>query len=311
MQSILGYKNVYLDSLSAYDISVVNERTYIQGLLHSLHAILKDDFWKFEYYFLFSHDSKLIPASASVNRKNKILFWFSDESGSPPHHLKNYYTLIFKSYLKTEEENMFSNPLGYVNEFFEHASQPATKDVDVFFAGNLNANRTGLYYFLFFRRFKFLRFLKLLPKKYFFKLVKVLNINDLSCGRSVFLFSYGFKSGLSYGNYYHHLVRSQYILCPKGFLSNETFRHLESLHAGCILISEEMPPVSIYSGHPFLIYKSYKELDRILTTIERKKDFRTALVQQHKAYYRQYFTIDAIASRIGKICLNHMEVLAK
>lgn len=306
MKLLFDYNNIYLDSASAYDISEVNESEYVKELLYQVKKNLGSYFESFQFYILFSHDPLIVPETAGIEAKNKILFWFSDESGTFPKHLVNNYCLIFKSYIHKEYSNVYCNPLGYVNEFVSQANKNSkTKDIEIFFSGNLNANRYGLYKFLFFRKYNFLKLLKIIPDQVLIKLFQKLKINKLGRGRFVFLFSNKFKSGLRYEKYFEYLLRSKFILCPKGFHSNETFRHIEALHAGGIIISEEMPMVSIYKNNPFLTYKSYPELKKIFRMISKNNFDIEKLRKLHKFFYYNRFTVDAIAKRISTICFNN------
>jgi len=311
LELIFGYQNVYLDSASEYDLFSVHERLYIEQLLLKLGEILNKDFQEFEFYFLFAHSSSVVPDSVSIKKANKILFWFGDESGSFPGHLSDFYTVIFKSYIIKEDLNIFLNPVGYVNEFAALKTRKSKKDIRVFFSVNLNLNRIELYRILFFRNFKFLRFLKVIPRrtsrKIFRRLRKRLKTN-LSAGNSVFLFSHQWKSGLDYNKYHNYLLRSTFSLCPKGFYSSETFRHLESLHAGCIVISEKMPEVSIYQNHPFLVYNNLQELEQILDKIEKKEFDEDELLKCHQIFYQKSFTLFSITSRIAQICLANKNI---
>lgn len=303
MNLIFGYDNVYFDSRSDYDPDSVNEKQYLKTLFLNLKQILDSDFNDFEFYILFSHNSAIIPDSFSIEKENKILFWFSDETGAFPAHLTDNYRAIFKCYIKEEGLNVFSNPLGYVNEFAENSDRAVDKkDVSIFFAGSLGKNRVELYKMLFLRRFGKLNTLKILPGIFFKAVFKFLNISDLGQNGSVILFSRKFKSGLDYPNYYNYLLRSRFVLCPKGIESEETFRHFEALHTEGIIISEKMPDVSIYKGNPFIIYETLEELKQILHKIARNEYDEPTLVQKHRLYYQSKQEIKVVAARIAQIC---------
>jgi hypothetical protein len=303
MHLIFDHENVYLDSKSEYDINSVNERLYLKSLFAKIEQQLGDDFKSFDFYVLFSADSAVIPESTQITKKNKVLFWFSDESGEFPSHLTEHYSSIFKSYIKKESLNVYSNPLGYVNEFEEAGGRTVVnKDINVFFSGNLNKNRIGIYELLFFRKFKALKFLKILPRQFLKVLFKTLTTKNVSKDKDVLLFSAGFKSGLVYKTYYNYLLRSKFILCPKGFKSAETFRHIEALHSGSIVISEKMPDVPIYANNPFITYSSYSELNEILDKITNNEYDEAKLAERHKAFYKSNLEVHAVAARIAKIC---------
>jgi hypothetical protein len=308
MNLMFDYVNVYWDLKSNYDQNTINERSYLKNLFLKLERLLGPDFKKFDFYILFSHNSEIIPDSSGIEKKNKILFWFSDESGSFPEHLTGKYNLIFKSYVKKELLNVFSNPLGYVNEFEDNCDQIADqKDINVFFSGCLSDSRVRLYRALFFRKYKYSNFLKVLPYRTFKTIFKIFKINDLSKDNSVFLFSSKFKSGLGYKQYYDYILRSKFVLCPRGFESTETFRHTEALHAGCIVISEKMPDVPIYDNHPFIVYNNFDELNKILDKVANNEYDEKELIETHKTFYNSKLNVDSIAHRITEICKANIE----
>lgn len=310
MGLIFDYDNVYLDTKSDYDLNKINEKQYLKKLFYELKKVLNEEFTSFDFYILFSHDPAVIPASFEVTKKNKILLWFSDETGAFPSHLTGNYAVILKCYVKKEDGNVYSNPLGVVNEFTDHSNLIAErKDTAVFFSGNFNKNRIDLYRLLFFRKFKSLPFSKILPNLALNIIFRYLKVNNLSESNNVFLFSTKFKSGLGYKKYFDYLLHSKYILCPRGFKSSETFRHIEALHCGCIIISEPMPDVSIYDNNPFLIYKDTADLNEILNKVANNEYDESSLIESHKAFYKDKLEVKVIASRIAEICRTHKDDL--
>jgi hypothetical protein len=303
MDSLFNFKNVHLDSISDDSVDTIVEKKYLKELFSQLEQKLGKEFYNYKFYILFSHNPTVIPDSFNFLEKNKILFWFSDESGLFPSHLENNYLIIFKSYIHTELSNVYSNPLGYVNEFAEEMNKSVeTKDINVFFSGSLNVNRRKLFELLFFNKYWMLKFLNVLPDNILLKLFKKLKFKNLSCYRNVFLFSYGgFKSGIEYKKYFDYLLRSKFILCPKGNQSSETFRHIEAMKAGGIVISENMPEVSIYKNNPFIKFDNYSQLKSILKKIRRGEYDLATLFKEQKKFYESNFTVDAITIRIVEI----------
>jgi len=247
--------------------------------------------------------------SANFPGNNKVLIWFSDESGRQPDHIRNNYRIIFKNYVQQESGNVFANALGYINEYEEENKDVIQKDISVFFAGNLNQNRFPLYRMLLLQRYPFLRVLNILPQQVSRRIIHLIKhkILDLSSGDTVFCFSRGFRSGLRYSDYFKLLLRSQYVIAPRGFESSETFRHFEALSAGCILISEPMPATSLYPDPPFLMFKTMGELQEILKKLERGQYDEERLVQSHKRFFESHLTVEASARRMAKICLTYHE----
>ncbi len=310
MKSIFNYSNVFLDSKSEYTIYEVNERNYLEKLFRLLETVLSTNFKKHQFFVLFSHNPMVIPASSTIEHSHKVLFWFSEESGKMPSHLRCQYKVIFKSYIQSESGNIYSNPLGYVNEFESVASRNLyAKDIALFFSGNLNANRYDLYRMFFYRKYPALKFLKvipcLVPGLFFFKL-NYFNLSSV-VDKAIVFFAKGFKNGLSYSRYMNYLQRSKFVICPTGFQSNETFRHIEALACGCIIISGPMPNVSIYEGNPFIIYQSISDLKNILERIKLRAFDEIELTMKCHSYFIERLSVNAFASRVGEICLVDLE----
>jgi hypothetical protein len=306
MQQFFQYQNVFIDPASEYSLDEINERNYLISLFRSLNEILSTDFDSFHFFLLFSRFTDTVPLSSSSDMANKVLFWFAEESGELPYHICNDYLIVFKSYIKCEQQNMYSNPLGYVNEFEANDQDKSfQKDINLFFAGNLNHNRTALYELFFFKKFPYLKVAKIFPFSMPRFSFSKLGIYDLSVRRKnyLILFFKGFKKGFQYKTYREILSRSLFVVCPKGFISSETFRHVEALACNCIVISEKMPDVPIYQDHPFLTFSTKEELNDIINKFESGCIDERALLEKHTLYYKKYFEISAIAKRIAKICL--------
>ncbi len=310
MQELFNYKNVFFDSMSDYGINQINEREYCQVLFRNLESKLSGLFQTVNFFVLFSHNPEVVPESVHINFENKVLVWFSEESGKFPEYLSNHYHLIFKSYIQEERLNIYSNPLGYVNEFQKVLRGRSDKSTTLFFSGNLNSYRREIYELFFFRKFSFLVNLKkisLYISKLFFVQFKIKNLSSKK-DSSFILFSNGFKSGLPYSKYITIMEGSKYVLCPRGFESNETFRHFEALHNDCIIISGRMPSVDVYHGHPFLIYESVDELKDIIDEITNRKYDEPYLLEMHRDFYKRKLSIESTSARIAAICSSRFNV---
>lgn len=308
-QKLFGYNNVYWDLASQYSIAAVNERSYLKKLFSFLSANLQEEFDRFQFYIFFSHDPQAIPMSATFPGNNKVLIWFSDESGRQPNHIKDSFRIIFKNYVHEESRNVFANALGYINDYENEDKCIIQKDVSVFFAGNLNENRFPLYRMLLLERYPVLHILNVLPEPVSNRLIHRIKhkVLDLSRGEAAFHFSLGFRSGLRYPDYFNLLLRSRYVIAPRGFESSETFRHFEALSAGCILISEPVPNTSLYPDPPFLTFKTIAELQEVLKKVERGEYDEGRLVQSHKRFFESYMTVEASAKRMANICFTYRQ----
>ena len=72
-------------------------------------------------------------------------------------------------------------------------------------------------------------------------------------------FTSGFKAGLSPDQYGSMLTDSKVVLCPKGFDSTETFRHMEAIRAGAVVISEPLPDTHFYRNSPIRCVSNWRE----------------------------------------------------
>jgi hypothetical protein len=307
MEKLFNYDNVFIDSASGYKINEVHERSYLSSLFGEIKNLFSSDFLKFRFYVLFSHIPEAYPASSSFDHPNKVLFWFSEESGAMPLHLKNCYKFIFKSYIKSEQDNIYTTPLGHVNEFRnEDELEKPSKELSLFFSGNLNANRYELYKMFFFMKYPISKlFNKLsfsIPGIFFFRL----NVTNLSSRKfkSVVLFSKMFKGGLQYEDYLTYLRKSKFVICPKGFQSNETFRHIEAMASGCILISEPLPDVYLNQNNPFITYNTIDELKEVITRIHQNEYDENDLASKTYSYYLKNFSTKSVAEKVKEVCLN-------
>jgi hypothetical protein len=59
----------------------------------------------------------------------------------------------------------------------------------------------------------------------------------------------GWMTGLAAGNYAEELMNARVALCPAG-LSPESFRFYEAMRSGCAVLSNLLPPHSLYVGSP-------------------------------------------------------------
>src|SRR5215472_152161 len=76
--------------------------------------------------------------------------------------------------------------------------------------------------------------------------------------KSYIRFTHGFKHGLSPECYGRMLNDSKIVLCPRGLSSSETFRHMEALRAGAIVISERLPDTHFYHGSPIVSVRDWR-----------------------------------------------------
>jgi hypothetical protein len=261
------FDNVFYES-PMYLFDELNEISFLKDLFQKLYSLMGDIFSDY-VFFIFSYDRKqnILPESAIFETsKKKILIYISDESGNIPYYLSPYYYGIFKMYLQLNKfcvDNIFNFPLGCVKNVPQLPVIPiAERKYNVFFCGNLNQARLSLYYYLLFGN---------IPHKIIRKAIQFLSRINLVKGlftritfdhkfsSSYIRFTNGFKKGLSPKLYGEVLANSKIVLCPKGFHSTECFRHFESMRAGCIIISEKLPPTFFYKDSPIIQISDWLE----------------------------------------------------
>lgn len=265
--------NVTYDAASAYPWGDLNETAFVTAVFTSLADTMGDAFARFEFVVLSSHDPHVMPASAAGPAGNKVLVFISDETGTPPTHLSDHYRAIFKAYLTHEPvgTNIFPFSLGTVRTVPALPVKPVdSRSIGIFFSGNLNANRFPLYWRLH-------PVLRLLPEPAARLAQRVarrigwpalrMDFTDPARQRHI-RFTPAFKGGLGPVEYGHLLADSKIVLCPRGFTSAETFRHMEAMRAGAIVVSEPLPATRFYAGSPIVTATGWedglREAERLL-----------------------------------------------
>ena len=275
--TLFNLTNVFYDKSSRNHFEDLNESVFIKKLFMHLVEIMGERFVNYDFY-VYSHQGRdRIPASVSLQSlRKKVLIFFSDEIGSDPSSYSPHYFAVFKAYIGENftASNVFPMPLGYVRDVPELVVKPlGERTYNVFFRGNLNANRIDLY-----RNLSFWKFL--LPPKprrfqrpYIYLLLKLRSNFSKRFVNSYIFFNRGFKRGLSPADYGNILSDSRIVLCPRGFENAECFRHYESMRMGCIIISERLPKTDFYHGSPIIEVDNWKDgiakVDELLSNTQR------------------------------------------
>jgi hypothetical protein len=264
VQPIANYTNVFFDPNSTYSFAQLNEREYILNVLEQLQMQLGSGFNDFCFILFSANGEQRKPASIdqSFPGKKKVLFYLSDESGKTASELEGYFYRIFKSYLPyTNNNNIYPFPLGHVNNIHFERNEIkiiSTREIPFFFSGNLNINRID-----FFKQFSSLSIpvflLRQLIRIPFIKKQLIKSVKKEYIPNSFINFTTGFKDGLPPDEYKKCLLNSKIVFCPKGFISTETFRHLEAMAAGCVVISEKLPETALYKDCPIIQVSNWKE----------------------------------------------------
>jgi hypothetical protein len=309
MQKIGNYDNVLNDSNSQTKFDNLNEMEFLLHLFEALSGVLKEKFKKYVFYVFSTNDSSILPGviNQNVDADKTILIYVSDERGFIPDQLRPFFKAIFKSYMPYEPGgNIFSFTLGHINDVvFLSDNLPKIKDrsINMFFSGNLHKNRSDLY-----RQFTVLRFVPLAvlikmvrgPLRNIF--LKFFGSNFSSVDKKVEIhFTNGFMRGYSKKEYKSFLLQTRILLCPKGFVSPETFRLFEGLNAGCIVISDKLPELDIYKNVPVIQIDSWKEglkkADELLSNPVMMQQIQDSGVM----WWSNNCSYDAVAKRISKL----------
>jgi len=269
----LHWENVHFDRASAYPWDALVETQYLVDFLTELERSLTHEFASYAFFVLSSQASAVNPQSLEHHHPRKVLFHISDENGVVPTQWQSAYQAIFKSYIKEDRpaRNIFSFPLGCVNGvIFEAPKLVIERPFNVFYSGNLNSNRLSLYAALHPRlrhrakqaaQDEIRRTISVLPRVF-----------DQTWPDSHIRFTDGFLRGLSRAEYGRRLLDSRIVLCPMGFRSPETFRHMEALRAGAVIVSEHLPNTRLYRGSPILTIKDWRVAIETITNLIQDQD---------------------------------------
>lgn len=301
---IANLPNVFFDPASAYPWTRLCETTFIRRLFHALAAHCGNEFDRWSFYIFSAHDAACVPASASVRAERKVLMFLSDESCSVPSDLRGQFHAIFKSYLPGEVRgsNIYPLPLGYVDDVPELPVVPmADRTVDVFFSGNLHRSRLGLWQALH-------PAFRCLPQQSVKPILRVVRRcgwprlrMDFSSsqGRRVVHFTDAFRSGMGPSQYAHMLANSKIVLCPRGITAAETFRHIEALRAGAIVVSDPLPKTRFWRDAPIITVNGWKEGLAAVDELMKVPVGLLELQQRGLAWWREVLSEQAVARYIA------------
>jgi hypothetical protein len=301
---IPGLDNVYYDAASAYPWEALNETEFLASFFKALAVQMGDQFKSWRFFVVSSHDPQVIPESVAEAAGGKVLVFISDESCTMPDRLYACYDLVFKSYLPhpPQSNSIRSFPLVYVCGVPHLPIRSAEqRQIGIFFSGNLNTNRFPLY-----RQLHPL--LRRLPDPHA-RLVHRgthrigwpqlrTEFSDPSKGRDI-AFSSAFKGGLPLEEYGRRLADAKIVLCPRGFTSPETFRHMEALRAGAVVISEPQPETRWYRGSPIKVVADWQEGLRLADELLHDRAMLGSLQRLSADWWRNVCSETAVAQYVA------------
>ena len=285
-------KAIYYDLGSCYESKELIELDYFIEVGNSLiNFYSKNDKKKLPLeIIIFSSISNLdMPltrlnySSSCSSRKKKILFIISCENGYDSRKISKYYDVIFQSYLEKNDikNNIFPIPVGIPN--FKVLNNKKKKNLlekkfRFFFLENLNKQKVVLFSEIFSLNILLKNIIKLMIKCKLNKIlgfvIKKISLNYYDSNKKIF-FTNQFNSGLGKIKYLEYLSKSKFALCPKGFLSTETFRHYEAAAFGAIAISQKLPNNWIYKKFPYIQVRKWNKLDLLIKKHKRLNSKRS------------------------------------
>jgi hypothetical protein len=274
------------------------------------------DFNQYEFYiFSFSWEQDKLPESALyTTNKKKILIYISDESSNVPYYLSTYYFAIFKVHLQSNKflvDNIFNFPLGCVKDVPQlPVININNRKYSVFFIGNLNENRLSFFYYLLFGKIpnRMLHIcIRLIIKLKFLKKIFTLLKFDNKYSNSFIRFTGGFKNGIPPEKYGEIIADSKIVLCPKGFQFTECFRHYEAMRAGCVIISEKLPPTYFYKDSPIIQISDWKEGLKVANELINNNEELERLSKATINWWKNKCSEDAVAQYVADTITSNFE----
>jgi hypothetical protein len=230
---------------------------------------MNENFHEYIFYiFSFNKKQDILPNSIyNETSKKKVLVYITDELGYVPYHLSSHYHAIFKVYLQSDKfdvQNIFNFSVSCHKDVLKLPIKNINdRTITIFFSGNLNYFRLPLYFYLLCGyvppRIILRGIIFLLRRSSFLRRIFTSYKFDSKFEGSYIRFTSGFKQGLSGDEYSKIISDSKIVLCPKGFNSPESFRHYEAMRAGCVIISEKLPPTYFYKDSPIIQVSDWKE----------------------------------------------------
>jgi hypothetical protein len=111
----------------------------------------------------------------------------------------------------------------------------------------------------------------------------------------------GFGASIVAGadTYADELSRTKILLAPRGG-SVETFRFCEGMLAGCVVITEPLPPFPFYAGSPAVVVRDWRELPTILDALLADPDHLAQRGVASRAWWDEHLSPAAVGSYIAE-----------
>jgi hypothetical protein len=239
------------------------ESGYTDKLLEELQKSVGPE-WDIYLYFELSR-WKGVDLKIEPNARKKMVLCVGDESTRTNYSFLDEVDIIFRMYLPEDKRGtIYHVPVGPSRHFAPDKLVPfAERPRNVFFSGNLHQGRAGLY--------RALTGLPPLPFAVLHRLRRIVGEQfDKVFPASTIRFSTGFHNGIVPHEYARFVGESKIILCPAGIESPESMRHFEAASLGCVVVTEQMPDVTVYRNAPFITLSSWRELKPTIASLLRE-----------------------------------------
>jgi hypothetical protein len=303
-----AFKNVLHEELGT-EWGKLLEASYLVRFFECLRQHMGESFEQFRFLII-NKNSRWSRIDPPIRGKDVVLLWLGDEEGIIPHELSGDFRLILKSYWPISESvgNMHPFPLCGSSAVLERDPIPFEKKrTNVFFSGNLNANRVDFYR----------QFIPWggIPAGNLPLLARKLIARGLGtrCGRllprdfsasfpdSVIMFTGGFAQGYSPGEFAKRLADAKIAICPPGFTSPETIRHFEAMSLGCVVISSPLPPNHFYRGGPVIQLKNWHSLRSLILNLIENEESLGEASRMTMSWWKTQCSPKALAQKITPI----------
>jgi len=208
---------------------------------------------------------------------NILVILKSDEFASDIKYIDKV-KAVFRNYFDEKysvRNNIFFLPLPYLGELSDNSIIPITqRSTDVFFAGQVTYPE----------RKRLSKIILELKNKY-----KDINF--------IFKENDGFFSSWNVNQYLSKLGDSKISLCPGG-ASRETYRHFESLHQGCVVVSEPLPYTWYFNDVPIITVQSWEDLSGLLENLINNENLLQKTSTKSMEYWNQKLSPTAVADFI-------------
>ena len=292
---VLGNPGIALNDLC--------EHMYLEEAIRALHTRMGEAFFDFNFViYSGSGEDRETPILEGLDRwKPSVLFYITDETSSIPAHLCDDFCAIFKNYLPYDRiNNIFSLPLGHVSDIpaFPYKEMDKRR-FNVFFSGRLNYYRMD-FYMQFLSSHTWLNNAAVRPFMYLLNGLLPKDFPAIGL-ESYISFTSGFREGIDPRTYGKLLADSKIALCPRGFISPETFRHFEAMRAGCVIISEPLPGTYYYKHAPIITVNDWAELGEVVSELLAHPVLLDELSRKTAEWWQNRCSGEAVAAYIEDV----------